>query len=295
MGTPSKDAWGRKRSSGGTEEPQEDFFTTSRTSSPYFASRTGVAYTPASTSKSRHFASSLSPAAQSVSSMGTPCLEVGLFMHCPVFAGNYASGDNSCVNRKTRQQPHHTRIERSARHLCHYGCFYWAFAPTREWHGLREAARALSGCPPDRVLSGWKCLLLRQRRDESKTDFMVQFLSPDGERFGSAADVLRRLNLTETSSLRRVKKSRISGTTRSVSALRSSASAPTKKRTVCQEAECSSLRGIPRRLSATCSSTFDHAPYDVDQHAAWSPFGLLEELFADDPWKLLLSTILLNR
>lgn len=268
----------------------------SRTSSPYFASRAGAANTPTSTSKSRHFASSLSPAAQSVSSMGAPCLEVGLFMHCPVFAEHYRTSGgntNNCVDRKTRRHHQTRRIEHSARHLCHHGCFYWAFAPTREWHGLREAARALSGCPPDRILSGWRCLLLRQKREESKADFMIQFLSPDGERFGSAADVLRRLNLTETSSLRRVKKSRISATTTSVSALRSSASAPTKKRTVCQKAECSSLRGTPRRLSA--SSTLGNAPYDADQHEVWSPFGLLEELFADDPWKLLLSTILLNR
>lgn len=284
--TPIKDASSTRRSSG-AGETREDM--SSRISSPYFPTDADAQISRSSESESKHFASSQSLAAQSVLTMAPVCLEANQFMKCEVFAERYRA-----LQRKLTRTDSQTIIQHSARHLCNHGCFFWAFAPVREWHGLREAVRALSGCPPDRILTDWTCVLVHEGQGNAST--ATSFQAPDGERFGSAAAALRKLNLTGSSTSRRVKKSRITATTRSITALGSSASASRKKRKIC-EPEVAPSR-IPRRLS-TCNLLDNkdsaNVSNELKEHAAWSPFGLLEELFADDPWKLLLSTILLNR
>ena len=177
-------------------------------------------------------------------------------------------------------------VEHGCRHLCSRGCFYWSYAPAREWHSLREAVRTISGTSPDRILSRWRCILVADNYGVGEElKFRVLFISPDGDTFDSVAEVLKAVNCSST--LRSVKSSRISATSRV--AVRASTRAGKRKRA---DVTNSSTLAIPppvlprRQLSGL---------FDIGNDKAWSPFGLLEELFADDPWKLLLSTILLNR
>lgn len=232
-------------------------------------------------SRSRHFASATSPAVQSVMTMTSFVDALGgrrgkvtsTFMSCSVFSERY---DKSNRN-----------VEHACRHLCSRGCFYWSYAPAREWHSLREAVRSISGTSPDRILDRWRCILAA----DTGGVFRVQFISPDGNAFDNAAEVLKALNCS--SGVRSVKSSRISATSRA--AVRASTKLMKRKRSETKNASTLTIAPpvLPRQKSSGLFDTGNVASCTNDK--AWSPFGLLEELFVDDPWKLLLSTILLNR
>ena len=199
---------------------------------------------------------------------------VSALMSCPLFSERYDKNKRN--------------VEHACRHLCARGCFYWSYAPAREWHGLREAVRSISGTSPDRILHRWRCILAADTSGgDGEPKFRVQFISPDGSTFDNVAEALKALNC---SSSRVVKSSRISATSRA--AVR--ASTKTGKRKKPDATDLSTLPPVLPRQQL--SGLFDNRTGPThDNDKAWSPFGLLEELFADDPWKLLLSTILLNR
>ena len=148
------------------------------------------------------------------------------------------------------------RLSFRARHLCQHLCFMRAFAPYRDWHSLRVLlADHFTTSPVDSILSGWSCHLVP---DPAKLPRTV-FRSPQGQHFCCKQQVVKVLCSRE----RRTGRKRP----------RYPASAASYFLTP------SSPHGVL------------HPLYDP----ASSPFGLLEELFTDDPWALLLSTILLNR
>jgi endonuclease III len=239
-------------------------------------------------SRSRHFASAPSPAVQSVMTMGSFVDRLGgrrgtaisTFMtSCQIFSERFQSQRD---------------VERACRHLCLHGCFYWSYAPAREWHSLREAVRSISGTAPGRILDGWRCILTvnNNSSDSGQPRFRVKFISPDGVSFDNVAHVLKALNCS--SSVRSVKSSRISATSRAV--VRASSNGRKRKRLNAAERRNLTFPppALPRQpLSGLFGAAGNGLPCPDDE--AWSPFGLLEELFADDPWRLLLSTILLNR
>lgn len=257
-------------------------------SSPHFPrsaaallSRCGAAMDGADRS-SPHFPPCVpSPASRSIATLGTLTDSLGggglggvaasHFLGCPTFAGRYRAAGGS------------GGLDRSLRHLCPFGCYLWAFAPAREWHGLREAVRAATGCPPDRILRGWSCRLIAEEGGDGgqarPQRTSVRFPSPDGAtRCRNAVEVLRQLGLNGRvgDGRLRVRKSRVSGTS--------------KRSAMSWNRPTEAMTGA--RLVTPALRT---------EVAAWggasvaSPFGLLEELFADDPWRLLLSTIFLNR
>ena len=128
--------------------------------------------------------------------------------------------------------------------------------------------------------------------DSGQPRFRVKFISPDGVSFDNVAHVLKALNCS--SSVRSVKSSRISATSRA--AVRTSSNGRKRKRLNAAERRNLTFPppALPRRsLSGLFGAAGNGLPCPDDK--AWSPFGLLEELFADNPWRLLLSTILLNR
>lgn len=264
-----------------------------RRSSPYFDTSTRHPCSAACSadpntrggSRSRHFASAASPALQSVMTTATFVDTLGgrrgavvsAFMSCPAFSERYRESNN-------------LNVEEACRHLCPRGCFYWSYAPTREWHALREAVRSISGTSPNRILNRWRCVLtVDKESDNEMPAFQVQFLSPEGTPFDTVASVLKALNCS--SSIRSVKSSRISATSRAT--VRASTRGRKRKRS-----DSKMQSGVPTQPPPLCrhqTSGLFASNEQCHNDKAWSPFGLLEELFANDPWKMLLSTIFLNR
>jgi endonuclease III len=150
------------------------------------------------------------------------------------------------------------------------------------------------GTSINELLSGWKCILLHAT-DLTASSFKeggitiprTAFISPDNRMFTKKVEVLKELEYS---------------------------SVPNSK---C-EVDISSIFFMEQRinlrpLSLHCNSTRESSigtnktleragPSDMkmkikmaDTDDVASPFGLLEELFSNDPWKLLLSTIFLNR
>ena len=260
-----------------------------RRSSPYFdtSTRHPCSADPNTRggSRSRHFASAASPALQSAMTTATFVDTLGgrrgavvsAFMSCPAFSERYRESNN-------------LNVEEACRHLCPRGCFYWSYAPTREWHALREAVRSISGTSPNRILNRWRCVLTVDNESDNEIPaFQVQFISPEGTPFDTVASVLKALNCA--SSIRSVKSSRISATSRAT--VRASTRGRKRKRS-----DSKMQSGVPTQpppLFRHQTSGLFASNEQCHNDKAWSPFGLLEELFANDPWKMLLSTIFLNR
>ena len=167
------------------------------------------------------------------------------------------------------------RMHRCVRHLCAQRCYMRAYAPCREWYALRQKLRNERRGSVNRALRGWCCRLL-----PADDEYLprVAFFDADGNMYSSQNQVLRHL-LDDSSCVlteRSVEPSdRISGRTRRKRLY----PAPSKGRQPNGEDDTLTRSEIlPRQF--TCTS---------------SPFGLLEELFVQNPWQLLISTILLNR
>eukprot|EP00980_Cylindrotheca_fusiformis_P005905 scaffold1242_cov123-Cylindrotheca_fusiformis.AAC.14 len=174
-------------------------------------------------------------------------------------------------------------IEKGVRHLCTNGCFLAAYAPSREWVFFRKTLRNISDEPLDGLLSSWTCKLVdnvkstekpnrRSLNHERRTEMTplssprVQFFSAvDQQSYSHSGEAIRALGLDKWFFGEK---------------LVPRANAPVSPR---------KIRGARlRQPSRTRNEVL--ASNGVD-----SPLGLLEELFGEDPWRLLLCTILLNR
>jgi hypothetical protein len=132
-----------------------------------------------------------------------------------------------------------------------------AFAPYRDWHALRSSLmEKFTDCNVDEVLNGWSCVLQHNDASLSRTTY----LSPQGHQVTSSQEVMRHLCTRDGTGLDHMK--------------------------IFYESPRPSMGQIEGFFATRA------IPHCV---GAESPFGLLEELFVDDPWRLLLSTILLNR
>lgn len=149
------------------------------------------------------------------------------------------------------------RIDHSVRHLCQEQCYLKAFAPQREWLDLRSSIRESINQPVSELLRGWRCVLVR-KDDQS----VVHHEAPDGEMFDSKNQVMKYLAIND----RENNPSRWS-------------SSPRKRRRLFSSHSDREWVTTPRSRAISVTS----------------PFGFLEELFTDDPWRLLLCAILLNR
>lgn len=197
---------------------------------------------------------------QASSDDGKPSM-IDHFRSCDVFQAIYKSHEDRSED---------TRITSSVRHLCPHECYLTAFAPVREWNYLRKAISECSDDPPDSLLKHWHCKLLL--RPSSRPNVQVAFCSPDGDVLTSKVAVLRKLGLfhgkyvfrnrmgTDSPGMRRGRKRKLEFVK-----------------------DMSTLETMASSVADTETTTID------------SPFGLLEELFHDNPWRLLLSTVLLNR
>jgi hypothetical protein len=130
-----------------------------------------------------------------------------------------------------------------------------AFTPYRNWHTLRLGIAARF---PDSALDlALKGWTCVLLHNDSSSLPRTIFISPQNHQFQSAQKVVKHLCTPDGQSLDYMK--------------------------MVYETSGS-------RSTATKSGPLYHVCAPME-----SPFGLLEELFVDDPWRLLLSTILLNR
>jgi len=160
----------------------------------------------------------------------------------------------------------------SVRHPCSHCCFLRAYAPIREWCLIWNQIKARidlidDGCQRqysiDEVMHGWLCILppspgtneIGEKLDPKPMRSHVVFASPDGT-----------IYKTKSSAIRAIRKRFCDG----------SVMFPTKHK--------------PQSVQ---EPSFFH---DITKFGSLnSPLGLLEEIFVSDPWKLLLSTIFLNK
>lgn len=119
------------------------------------------------------------------------------------------------------------------------------------------------------MLAGWSCSLANDA--ERKPIPSVAFISPNGKCFKGRAKVLKELGL-----------SRSSDETEDDDEDMTSSNGHIFDR----------ARHNERQLSTAASAV---ASARIYRNSGVSPFGLLEELFVENPWRLLISTIMLNR
>jgi hypothetical protein len=178
----------------------------------------------------------------------------------------------SCYARLVEQN-----VSFAVRHLCSHRCYMRAFAPYRAWYALRKRVVGLSTSDSvETALSGWRCVLEwpvvkvdSEDTNTSGTTPRTRFVSNSEEiTFSNVPSLLKYIeheacNKKEASLVTPVK-----------------------------EKQGSKPESNP--ISTKESDTvFVFRNFLEDR--MHSPYGLLEELFTDDPWKLLLSTIFLNR
>ncbi|CAM9635503.1 unnamed protein product [Ascophyllum nodosum] len=159
------------------------------------------------------------------------------------------------------------------RHLCERRCYLRAYEPCRKWHALRCALTRAGA--PTRILKGW-CVRM-DGAEGHRHPWRVSYISPKGDVL-SRKEALKALGLPFCGD--------------------NSPPSPWRERR---------RRKGPRRLSpVTVKGAVQsrappaHGPtYLLKEIAAGasppSPFGLIEELLTDDPWKLLLGCIMLNQ
>lgn len=179
-------------------------------------------------------------------------------------------------------------LHRSVRHLCGNECFLRAYHPIREftflWRDMTiqtvtaietaSECNTITGSPShyrqlkkENLLSGWICKVApasaknisntvpKSTKKRAERALPLVFISPDGTEFNTKSKAINFMNKSLSSSQ-----------------LYASSSSQT-----------SSI------LSTTPLITFT-----ARLNKLYSPLGLLEELFLDDPWKLMVSTICLN-
>ena len=181
----------------------------------------------------------------------------------------------------------------SVRHLCTHGCYYKAYAPVREWHKLRQAVRLQDRDAMDAKLQGWQCRIVGGVPNQHTTTTRVAFIHPKGALVGGPSAVLKSLqkmnaetdntDCSETSCTEQ--EERVTPKRRRIQSLFFKNNNTTRR----------SIGGSPCAQQKPLSqpSRIEHFTRRISHRA--SPLGLLEELFCDQPWHLLICTMFLNR
>ena len=237
------------------------------------------------------------------------------FGACPIFKEHFddailASSTESLSAAEsiiTIEQALHS----SVRHLCSKECFLRAYLPVREfcklWRDI-EIHESI-GTTRGQLLHGWRCVLMppnskpkdevglgvdvgveqhdvhnnravikagEKKRKRNKSSPAIIYVSPDGTEYSTKRNVVAFMNSKLCKSLEASPSKHASSptimTSRLSPLLKNRVASPTR----CSE-QCSSLVYCPANLNPLLS-----------------PLGLLEELFLDNPWRLLVSTICLN-
>ena len=190
-------------------------------------------------------------------------------------------------------------------HLCRHNCYLRAFAPARYWYSLRSSICHYGNISPDNVLKGWKCFLSYEVCGTEETGLKPKVFcaASNGKIFETGDGVLKALGFINCTMQRmHAKDSSLAAKAKVHPTLRS---LQYKDRSIIESELIGSspMYGIKcirkdNTTMKTCARRPLFSSEDLTEHVdiiQVSPFGLIEELFVKDPWRLLISTILLNR
>jgi hypothetical protein len=183
------------------------------------------------------------------------------------------------------------RLQYSARHLCRYRCYMRAYAPYRDWFALRKALiQEQTGASIDTLLTGWRCILLLQSPETAATVAGSSNSNYQGfETYlprTAYVDAVGKVFMNSSAAMKHFRKvGQWKGSLESLRKRKRGIGSNLFPRAIAFES-CVDTKNCTLR---TKSPTFGRRLVTA------TPYGLLEELFDNDPWRLLLSTIFLNR
>ena len=146
-------------------------------------------------------------------------------------------------------------LNNSVRHLCANECYLRAFHGIREFTFLWRDMVSDNDVNKAELLQGWCCKIQPKSKDQRRCRLPLIYASPCGREFNTKAKVINYMNKKMSTS--------------------------------------SSFDVMTSITSTSCQST-SLINITNNINPLFSPFGLIEELYIDDPWKLLVSTICLN-
>ena len=229
------------------------------------------------------------------------------FHMCPVFNKSFAGCSTDWALSTGTCRKLEDNISTAVSHLCKYNCYLRAFAPAREWHCLRSTICHYANVSADKVLKGWSCFLAANKvtgDSERSLKPKVVFIAPNGRMFDNGERVLKALGLSECSTQRVYTKDLTEKTKKKVHPPLRSLRYSYRSIIEAEIVSSTPIHGIQckREQSSAPKNCVKRLLYEeikvspcVLSTLRVSPFGLIEELFINDPWKLLVSTILLNR
>jgi len=186
--------------------------------------------------------------------------------------------------------------EHALRHLCANQCFLRAFAPSREWMILRKTLE--NPVPIGEILRDWTCRLVHEtERNSGDVLVPVPALSPACVQ-ANEPETARPDPAANHSS---PKKPFAGNLPRTVFvSLKSGESFPSF-----QKGRKYMLGKNYPYTATSCSHewmgsnstthSMDQVYYKSTESRPTSPFGLLEELFSEEPWRVLICTMFLNK
>ncbi len=208
------------------------------------------------------------------------------FGACPIFNQTFettleASHKSSSPSNTIIEQILHT----STRHLCSNECFLRAYLPVREfcllWRDM--TIHESIGRTKEQLLHEWRCRLVPQKSQVSRltkkdhkrnSSMSIVYVSPSGDEYKTKSSVIKFLN-------RIYCQDALEKTPLKQSPLKVKGVASSNNIRIVSPTKCSGLRNV----------LIQHT---INLNPLFSPLGLLEELFVNNPWRLLVSTICLN-
>jgi len=230
------------------------------------------------------------------------------FGACPIFKQTFettlaavhrTSSSSSAINIIIEQALH-----TSVRHLCSKECFLRAYLPIREycllWRDItiHESVRKTK----EQLLRDWRCRLVpptSQVMRLTTTSDSVENIEQDSTAMKTSGSKSKRNNTTPIIYVS-PSGAEYSTKTKVVKFMNSNYSNDTLEMTPLKHSPvkvkgCASSKNIrivsPTKCSGQHNVLINHA---AKLNPLFSPLGLLEELFVNNPWRLLVSTICLN-
>ena len=176
-------------------------------------------------------------------------------------------------------------LHTSVRHLCSNGCFLRAYLPIREfcllWRDI-TIHESIGRPKKEELLRNWKCRLVPPTaascvddKDHKRSSQMpIMYLSPSGAAYRARTSVVKCIN-------RNYCNNDSERTTFKHSPVNVKGNASSKITRIVSPTKCSGKQNVMIHHTTNLNPLF-------------SPLGLLEELFVNNPWRLLVSTICLN-
>ena len=217
------------------------------------------------------------------------------FGACPIFKQTFET--SLAAFQKSSSSPATSIIieqilHTSVRHLCSNECFLRAYLPIREfcllWRDI--TIHESIGTTKEELLREWRCRLVPRtsqvmrptkttscvddREHKRKNTMSIIYLSQSGAAYRTKTSVIKFMN-------RNYCNGKSERTTLEHSPMKVKGGASSKIIRIVSPTKCSSQQNVLIHHSTNLNPLF-------------SPLGLLEELFVNNPWRLLVSTICLN-